>query len=195
MAGVQAPRRTGGRVTHLLVIGALKLDEDGADEVAFKVEIGSARKVDVKAGDGDDDGVTTRKGREVRDIKIELSWPDRASANKRGAEIVKVLDASRADPGDPPSFGYERNGLDLSELKSVRAIEIKKTEGPNVNDKGVNVYKIESVSWVKPAPKQDKAAKTPTDPKGFTMDTSRVHGGTDKLSAKGPKTPSPKVKP
>lgn len=166
-------------MSEILAIGSVQLDDSSNDEIAFVVTYKSSRKVETKAGDGDDDGTTTRKGREPRDITIKLSWPDREEVNARAAEIIKQLDACNVAEGDPPAYAHERNGLDFSSLKSVRNIEIKETKGPDsVAGSGVNTYEISAVSWVKPKPKATPAAgKTPTGGAAFTEPGAKAKGG------------------
>lgn len=189
---------------HILTIGDITLDEDSDDEIKFVVEISSARKLDTKEGDGDDDGTITRKGRKVRDVTIRLSWPSDEVANSKAVGIIEKLDACLVlgKGSDPPSFGYERDGMDVGQLKAVRAIEIEETKGPNRTDKGENEYEIKAKSWVKPPPKANtKAGTTATDPKMWTAKKSGVAnfggipGNTVTFGGQTPKTPAPTVKP
>ncbi len=136
-------------VGEILAIGtgkdALRFPMAG---VSFVVTYGSKRKVTEKAADGDDDATAVDGGREVRTITVKFSWTDRAAVNARAKAIVLALDPSRKDPGSPPAWAHERNGLDLAALKNVRNVICKEAKGPDqAQGSGINTYEVTLDSW------------------------------------------------
>jgi len=79
-------------------------------EVAFVVKYVGKIKTDKKTADGANDATTSVKGREVREIKIHLSWPDRPQNNAFMGPIVKGWDPSGPDGGGY----YGQNGDPLN---------------------------------------------------------------------------------
>jgi hypothetical protein len=146
-------------VAEYLTIGDVNVHE--LPEVAMLVKYKSKRKIDEKVADGASDATATDKGREVRDITIKLSWPDLPRLNFIMGPILKTLEPGGPDGGKPFDYAHEREGLDLGDIKAVRAILIKEAEGPNV-DEGTRIAVIEYScdSWAQPSA-QAPAGKTP----------------------------------
>jgi hypothetical protein len=137
--------------------GALRLPISG---VAFSVTYGAKRKVTEKVADGDDDATATDGGREVRTIKMKFSWKDHHLVNARAKAIVLALDPSRKDPGQPPAWAHERNGLDLAALKNVRNVVVKEANGPDqAPGSGINTYEVTADSWSKTTTKGKSKTK------------------------------------
>jgi hypothetical protein len=154
-----------------LAIGDLRftVDDDGnftPKGIKWDVKIGSARKVDKKTGEKEDDAQTTDKGREARDVKITFSWADTEAANALADPIVEKLDPSNPKPGNPPDFAYERNGMDIAKRKNVRAIKIEKAQGPDADDAGKVTYEITASSFTA-KPKASPGAGTPKTTQKF----------------------------
>lgn len=132
-------------------------------EVAFVVKYVGKIKADKKTADGANDATTSVKGREVREIKIHLSWPDRPQNNAFMGPIVKGWDPSGPDGGKPFDYAHERNGLDLGDLKCVRAILIEAATGPDTEaGSGVVTLELDCGSWSKPTAAAG-TAQTPGD--------------------------------
>ena len=147
-----------------LLLGALRLhvDDDGTVSpkgIAWSVKISSARKVDKKTGEKEDDATTTDKGREVRDITIAFSWNSDPESWKRAKPIID-LDPANPKPGDPPAFGYEYDGFDIAAAKNVRAFKVEKAKGPDPDAaSGKIAYELTGCSWT-PKPKPSAGAGT-----------------------------------
>lgn len=181
-----------------LKIGDLAFDvtDEGdytPDGITWKVTISSSRKVDKKVADKDDDATVTDKGREVREVVLELSWRADTESSKIATPIVEALDPSNPKPGDPPAFAYEHEGLDIAKLKNTRAVKWEKADGPNPDDaSGKVIFKLTGSSWTKPKP--SAGAGTPGKSKGFVLasETGKVYG-TNTLTVKGPQPAKPGV--
>lgn len=141
-----------------LLIGALRLhvDDDGTVSpkgIAWSVKISSSRKIDKKVGEKEDDATTTDKGREAREVTLSFSWNDDADSWARAKPLIDATEVSNPKPGDPPAFGYERNGYDIAAAKNVRAIKPEKCKGPDADEaSGKVTYELTCSSWAKPKP-------------------------------------------
>ena len=144
-----------------LTIGDYKLHE--LPELSFSATYKSKRKIDEKESSGAGDATATDKGRGVRDVSLKLSWPDRPSLNRGFSPIIKALDPGGPKGGKPFDWAHDRNGLDMGDIKQVRAVLIKDCDGPNVEPgSGVVTCEFALDSWVKPSA-QAGAGKTPDD--------------------------------
>ncbi len=178
------------RLYEHLAIGDVKAHR--LPEVAFKVEYKSKRKIDEKVADGSSDATATDKGREVREIKIHLSWPDIPRLNATMGPICKKLDPGGPDGGKPFEFSHVRNGLDMGDVKAVRSILIKEADGPNV-EPGSGECKVEYTcdSWSDPKSGKagPSAGKTPGE-----EDKKKSEGeGDNPYGAEREPTPAEKV--
>ena len=148
-------------MAEYLTIGDTKVHE--LPEVAFVVDYTSKREIDKKTAAGKDDAVATDKGRHVRDLTLTISWPSTPRINAIMGPIVKDWDPAGPKGGQPFDFAHERNGLDMGDVKAVRALEFEEAEGPNCEaGSGTEIVKYKAVSWVKPSVAPG-TAKTPQD--------------------------------
>ncbi len=146
---------------EFLTIGDVNVHE--LPEVAFHVKYVGKIKVDKKTADGAADATTSVKGREVREIKINLSWPDIARLNAIMGPVLKALDPSGPDGGKPFDFAHERNGLDMGDVKAVRAILIEAATGPDAEPgTGICTMEYDCGSWSAPTAAAG-TGKTPGD--------------------------------
>lgn len=126
------------------------------------VSIEAEGKVDEKEADGKDDATTTWKGRKPASVKISLSWrafnwQGQTPANVDIRAALKDLSPRGMNGGKAWEFTH----CD-AEVHGVLSIIIKKISGPKWELGSDKVTAdIEAASWVKPAPKDTGAAKTP----------------------------------
>ncbi len=179
-------------MSETMVIGDLKLP---IAEINFVVKYKSARKVTKAVAQGDDDATATDGGRQVREVTIKFTWPDRAEVNQRAKPLIERLDPSKMDKDDPPSFAHERNGLDLAAAKHVNAILVEDASGPDLTAEGsgINVYELKCTSWHKVT---KGTGKTPDGSKGFVLGSEhQVVNGSQVTAKRGPGAAKPSVKP
>lgn len=132
-----------------LTIGDVNVHE--LPEVAFNVKYVGKIKVDKKTADGAKDATSAVKGREVREIKIHLSWPDIPRLNAMMQPILKNWDPSGPDGGKPFDFSHERQGLDMGDVKAIRAVLLEAATGPDCEPgSGIVTMEYDGGSWSAP---------------------------------------------